>query len=331
MNAADPRGEGFSDYVLSSASAPFNAVDKTAGVCLEVWDYAGSTTVTALTALAAATPMPLPLDADSNGVPNAGYGVYRGGALIDWVPGTGFVQSSDNDSEGPGGQNGDGITAFEEYRGFIVDSEHRRTDPREKDLFMYSELTLGANDGLGDAASLGAPTHVLRTGQFAPTRVVNYTLDSTTSPGHFDQHAILVFDGGLNFIEGDESAAYGWIWCEGGNGECVPSTVGANLTVSILDPQRNIMVITGVIGLTSNEGSDIYGQDPADAYITNMVIAHEVGHAVHIPHYEYSLASPSRLSVMVAAITPTEPWFTSWDTLPSDYDSVDRSRFRLKP
>jgi hypothetical protein len=59
--------------------------------------------------------------------------------------------------------------------------------------------------------------------------------------------------------------------------------VGESLTVDVLAPQRNVMVISGVIGQASDQGLDVYGEDPADAYITNMVIAHEVGHPAHIP------------------------------------------------
>jgi hypothetical protein len=330
MNALDPRGDG-PDYVLATASAPFNPTDKTARVCLQVWDYGGSTTVTASAPNGSAVSMKLPVDVDANLVPDGGYEVYRAGVLIDAVPGTGFDTSEDADSSGPGGQDGDGITAFEEYRGFIVGAEHRRIDPRFKDLFVYSQLLHASNDGVGDVMNLGVPIHRLIAGQFAPTRVVNFTLDASASPGHLDQHAVLVYDGGLNFLEGDESAAYGWVWCVAGNGGCVPSTVGEELTVDILHPQRNVMVLTGIIGLESNEGSDIYGEDPADVYITDLVVAHEVGHAAHIPHYQYSGAPPARLSVMVAAIKADEPWFAGWHALPTDYDPTDLSNFRLKP
>lgn len=44
----------------------------------------------------------------------------------------------DNDSAPvAGGPSGDGIAAFDEYRGFIVSGRHTPTDPRQKDLFVH--------------------------------------------------------------------------------------------------------------------------------------------------------------------------------------------------
>jgi len=43
----------------------------------------------------------------------------------------------DNDSSTGNATNGDGISAFDEYRGFIVSGVHVRTDSRQKDLFVH--------------------------------------------------------------------------------------------------------------------------------------------------------------------------------------------------
>ena len=41
---------------------------------------------------------------------------------------------------------GDGISLFEEYRGFHVKGFHRRLNPLEKDVLIYSELS--SSDGI---------------------------------------------------------------------------------------------------------------------------------------------------------------------------------------
>ena len=50
---------------------------------------------------------------------------------------------------------GDGIIAFEEYRGFMVEGIHRRTDPTYGDLFIWSET------GLGYTTSLPVNVHLI--------------------------------------------------------------------------------------------------------------------------------------------------------------------------
>ena len=53
-------------------------------------------------------------------------------------------QSDDEDSdEAPEGKprvDGDGLSLYEEYRGFFVGGKHTSTDPRKKDLFIFNEV-----------------------------------------------------------------------------------------------------------------------------------------------------------------------------------------------
>ena len=60
----------------------------------------------------------------------------------------------DNDSSPGNARNGDGISAFDEYRGFIVSGVHVRTDSRQKDLFVHLVNPQCAGDPLSNTASL---------------------------------------------------------------------------------------------------------------------------------------------------------------------------------
>ena len=66
-----------------------------------------------------------------------------------------------DEETGPGNNTfrGDGFTVLEEYRGFIVQGEHIRTDSRKKDLFIHSEF----DEGIGYASNL--PDDIITTHQ----------------------------------------------------------------------------------------------------------------------------------------------------------------------
>jgi hypothetical protein len=292
--------------------------DNVAFTTLHVFDYGGTTTVTATTSPGASgtASMMVPYDIDDNRIPDVGWWAFALGAVLH-TP----------DIHSTGDIDNDGLATFEEYRGFIVSAEHRRTNPEAMDIFIYSNVPL-ASYGIGHAANLPLTVHRVRLDQVSTERIINHTLNSTDIQDYFAQHAVLVFDGGLHFLEGDEKASFGWIWC-GDGASCVPSTVGEGLNaVNVLDPSRNVMILTGYIGLASDEGSDIYGEDPADAAIADTAIAHEVGHTAGIEHYSYT-SGTGRLSVMVDKFGEDEPWFGSWYTLPYWYDSTDVSQIRL--
>ncbi len=62
-----------------------------------------------------------------------------------WVEEKGALsQSDDEDSdeapEGKPGVDGDGLSLYEEYRGFFVGGKHTSTDPHKKDLFVLNEV-----------------------------------------------------------------------------------------------------------------------------------------------------------------------------------------------
>ena len=109
---------------ILSVSATFNYVDP----------LSGSTTPTGS---ADDTTISIPLDNNGNDIADG----WEDDHIHDYNP-------WDDNENGPGFNmhTGDGLTVFEEYRGFIVQGEPEYTKPTEKDVFIFSEFTY---DGIG--------------------------------------------------------------------------------------------------------------------------------------------------------------------------------------
>ncbi|HSF16618.1 MAG TPA: hypothetical protein VLK65_13810 [Vicinamibacteria bacterium] len=158
MNASDAmRPDTAPDFELQATAANFGT-DNTARVYLDCWDYGGFTRVNVTHGIATAE-FRLPQD----DVPSGG----------DWLPDAGWVvmgqnvnaANPDDDGEaGPGATIGDGLSAFEEFRGFMVEGSHIRLSPEAKDAFltiMTLELRIGYGNNL-DGVSVY--THEIRGG-----------------------------------------------------------------------------------------------------------------------------------------------------------------------
>jgi hypothetical protein len=78
----------------------------------------------------------IPIDEDNNFIAD------------NWESEKGHQPTEDNETVPQSNQSGDGISRYEEYRGFIIDSGgeevHIRTDPTIKDVFIKDESNLGA-------------------------------------------------------------------------------------------------------------------------------------------------------------------------------------------
>jgi hypothetical protein len=69
---------------------------------------------------------------------------------------------ADSDVSPIGDHTGDTLSYYEEYRGFMVQGEHQRTNPNRKDVFIYDMNHLG----LGYFPLSGMSTHVLRQDEY---------------------------------------------------------------------------------------------------------------------------------------------------------------------
>jgi len=97
----------------------------------------------------------------------------------------------DNDRIPVSNTNGDGLSAYEEYRGFMVKGVHHRTNVGFKDLFIHDR----DNIGIGNLGKTGILAHRIHRNEFSQARVINFN-HSTNAQLHlgFLQHGLLLVD-----------------------------------------------------------------------------------------------------------------------------------------
>ncbi len=99
-----------------------------------------------------------------------------------------------DDDEQPLGDRdkGDGLTIWEEYRGFLADGSHFRTDPKRKDLFICDTVGGRSKRGINRFSALSKlDVHdKLTEAELDPTRVINR--NHSEGPHVVDQHGLLL-------------------------------------------------------------------------------------------------------------------------------------------
>jgi len=106
----------------------------------------------------------------------------------------GKPSDSDEDAEPQGdGHNGDGLTVWEEYRGFLEDGKHIRTKPQQKDLFICDTYGGRSKRGINRFAALTKlDVHdKLTLEELSPSRVINRNRGED-APHVVDQHGLLL-------------------------------------------------------------------------------------------------------------------------------------------
>ena len=73
----------------------------------------------------------LPLDDDDNHIAD------------NWVGSAGNATDDTDNVPALGMTQGDGLTRYEEYRGFLINTTHQRTDPDDKDVFIWDASGIG--------------------------------------------------------------------------------------------------------------------------------------------------------------------------------------------
>lgn len=171
--------------------------------------------------------------------------------------GVGVLASDDGDAKPPGdGDGGDGLSLYEEYRGFRVQGGHIRTSPLNRDLFVYDKHGLN----LGDFAKSELALHLVTKEEFGTEesgagnpRVINFNR-GTGQVG--PQHVI-----GLEIAS------------------LKSGVLGKTFTKGRL-PALPKMVEVVKIDVAQCLGVPKYGRQELQA-----TIAHELAHACHVVHH----------------------------------------------
>ena len=127
---------------------------KVYSVPLQIHDYAGAATIEVTMPYRKTTftaRRRIPLDDDNNGLPDAGW-TATGGTHIDTagLQATGDVDVAGGSIGADAAVTGDGLSNFEEFRGFFTAGTYARLNPREKDIFVDIDPAFLLN---GSAAS----------------------------------------------------------------------------------------------------------------------------------------------------------------------------------
>ncbi len=186
----------------------------------------------------------------------------KGSRIADeWKRQNGATSLSDDDDgedEPKGdGHKGDGLTLYEEYRGFYArdDNQHQIGDPKKKDLFIWNWT--GKESGIGLFASLSElNVHArIKATQVRRDRVINFN-HSGDEPHRVDQHALILLSGALG------SGRLG----EANGGPGLPrqvSTVVINQSIIPAGPNSLLAIATR----------------------SDKIVAHELFHATNVWHH----------------------------------------------
>jgi len=269
MNSSDAPNTDDDDYSFSATAEDRGpkAVTATSGKALQAFyckDFGGYCTVQAIfktgTTEVLTIQRRVPRDGNINHVADA----YSG----DIGPGASNAGTDDNDNNpAPGRIAGDGLTRYQEYRGFIVNTAHTRTNPTTKNLFIYDEDSMG----LGNFGTVGLVTHLIRnnewsgTGAGADMRVINMRQDTDRLTPDLNQH-------GLHLRDVDLGPA--WYWGQATGANEGPPRESPEIRVDLSQIRADM----------ASENPTGSPDDRANEEIAH-IIAHELGHGIYVTHH----------------------------------------------
>ena len=226
----------------------------------------------------------------------------------------------DEDYKPRGATDGDGLSLYEEYRGFMLYGKHERLNPRKKDLFIYDPDQLVENSFFEKAVDPMKVWYVRKEQIHAfdsnNSRVVNFNHDSHH---RVDQHGIVVIYGiGSPGIFGSSpgSAVNDW----GGGGS--PGNVKPYISIYVQfirdmvgyiaeadkEPYKHKSKIMANRNITTDEQWAAFKEEQIEKCI-NVTVVHELGHAIGISHH-------------IKSMLKTLPKGAKWDDMAPSFGSM---------
>jgi hypothetical protein len=180
------------------------------------------------------------------------------------------VETDDKDTSKGNGNNGDGFTAYEEYRGVIANSNFKRLDPNRKEIGVQitkTDLTLFAR-GIGwfeIAGSIDIVIFDFDKDEIGPDGRLNMNIKTSHD---YDQYALFVLNGGL-----------------GGNlGRVYSKRNHPDIPAQIISVVADWNQIQSAYQRRVNGTRPEVLQFSLSDYLAQTV-AHELGHAVNVWHH----------------------------------------------
>jgi hypothetical protein len=195
----------------------------------------------------------------------------------------------DDDPEPPARIQGDGFSLYEEYRGFIVKGNWRELNPLRKDVFIVNLLDELYHPGLG-----------LDLGYFPNLGITVHLIWNTEHRGYVNflhRTAHILDQGCIVLTEG--------FFSEENMGE----------TDIDLPVPTTCVIYTETIRAMGPPHFDRYTWDKLDVEATKSIIAHELGHAIHLQHHGTGTTTNC---VMFVPQTVAEE-LAWWLQIPADY------------
>lgn len=324
----------FPDYSFSSVNplvqqntaAWRNTTVRDASVVnLYALDYGGITRVQ-VTHGTETTEIRLPQDADLNALPDRGWAVPGASQLVPYGG-----NSWDDFDPGAGPDVGDGLNAFEEYRGFFVGGVHTRTRPAARDFFVDSVY------GVGDARNSGMTIHEILSSEYSADNYINFNYQNHGNPvagydqtRHYNQKGARIVEGGF-------------------------STAGARMfPFTTLQQLPSFWTHTEIYSKTLRQASPPRNNQndpdqPIDTEKLQQTLAHEIGHWVFLPDVAAPRTIPGDLNspavcplpaanvtVMITEYfqqsTGNDVWSCHWlsPNIPHHYQLSDLQQIRLR-
>ncbi len=198
----------------------------------------------------------------------------------------GLSALSDEDAEPDGDGSGDGFTAFEEYRGFVVPllascrsplaRKHVRTSPKQKNLFVHVSDPLLSLIAIGFADTSGLQVRGICPDEYVDddTRIVNFTMH--TFPGQ------LVIGEGLRGARLTQAEPQHGLYLvnQSIGGGVLGESIAVDPRTSQTGPPRHIKRVA--LDLAAIRAA--YGMSRHSDVLT-VITHHELGHAVGIQHH----------------------------------------------